>query len=272
MAGSPQRPPADRSTRDDRLRMRPFLSMLLCGLCLSSCGISTTSTPRIAGAVLTTRLKEDGTAVDSSKVFNTTDTALHCLAVLEDADPGTVVRARWSVIAASSVKPGKVMGESDVRAESARTLLDFALTPKSGLPAGRYRVDLFLNPGRDDPGKAEQQIEFSVASHGPRLANAYLSADPNGKRPRTTFTTASEVIYCQVALVDGVVGAKVTARWIDSQGTEIDRAEIPFRVAYDDLTFSLKPRAASVPGSYQVEIFLGTSETPDTTLAFSVTP
>jgi len=250
-----------------------MLSTLAFGACLASCGLSSASAPRIDGAVLTTRLKPDGVPVDSVSSFATADTALHCVAVLDDGVPGTMVRGRWSVVSATSVAPGRVIGTADLQVEkSGRALMDFVLTPKSGLPVGSYRVDLFLNPGAGDSARPDKKIEFSVVSNGPRLANAFISADPNGKHPRTTFTSASEVIYCQVALVDGVVGTKVTARWLDSQGREIDRTELPLRVAYDDITFSLKPKAASEPGTYRVEVFVGSAETPDTTLSFSVTP
>lgn len=132
---------------------RLTLLILLFGLTLSVSACSA-STANISSAQLA-RGYADNKAVDPTSTFATTDTPLHYVVTLSNAPDDTKVKSAWTAVDAGDGQyKDKKIDETELT--SAGGVLDFTLASKQAWPAGKYKVDLYLND------KLDRTAEFTI--------------------------------------------------------------------------------------------------------------
>jgi len=134
---------------------RVALLILLCAMAVSvsACEFSA-STATITSAELA-RGFTDGKATDVSTTFAPSDTPLHYVVTLGGAPDDTKVRTVWTIVDAGDGKyKDQKLDESVLQSGSG--VLNFTLAGTAEWPAGKYKVDLFLND------KLDRTAEFLV--------------------------------------------------------------------------------------------------------------
>jgi len=126
---------------------RLALLILLCTLAVavSACEVSA-STATITSAELA-RGYVDGKATDTT-TFAPSDTPLHYVVTLGNAPDDTKVKAVWTAVDAGDgqIKDQKL---DETVLQSGSSVLNFTLSNKQAWPAGKYKVELFLNDKLD---------------------------------------------------------------------------------------------------------------------------
>jgi hypothetical protein len=120
------------------------------------------STANIGDTALSTTTK-DSVAVAPTTSFKTTDTEIHCTAVLHNAPDDTKVRARWIAVKAGDAPPNTQIIETTTETKGLDNL-DFSMTLKQDLPVGDYAVELTLNPEEGKEQPPTKTIPFTVAA------------------------------------------------------------------------------------------------------------
>ncbi len=128
-----------------RLWLLPLLAVLL-GL---ACNFSA-STASIKNAVLTT---DEAGSQPANGAFAPSDT-FYCQVELANAPDDTKVKAVWTAVDVTGVDPNTHIDE--VELESGSGSLTFRLENSDLWPAGKYKVDLYLNE------KLDRTLEFEV--------------------------------------------------------------------------------------------------------------
>jgi hypothetical protein len=127
---------------------RLALLILLCTLAVSvsACEFSA-STATVTSAELA-RGYADGKATDVSTTFAPSDTPLHYVVTLSSAPDDTKVKAVWTIVDAGDgqYKDQKL---DETVLQSGSGVLNFTLAGTQAWPAGKYKVDLFLNDKLD---------------------------------------------------------------------------------------------------------------------------
>jgi hypothetical protein len=234
------------------------------------------STARIADAKTAKAVSEKMEPIDPTSNFETTDGVVHCLVVLANAPEKTRVKAIWTAINAPGQKPNEKFGETTVEGGGTKNVVDFSYTPPpAGLPAGDYKVDIYLNP---QPGKEElpaKSVAFSVTPGRPVVTNAAVSDSREGGSV-TEFPSGAPVFFCSVDLRGASAGTRVTASWVavearDTQPNfEIRRIPIVLEAGQNRVTYNLTYDGGFPPGRYRVDLYLGDSTTADKSVAFTV--
>ena len=103
------------------------------------------------------RMAHDENGDQVTESFASTD-VFYAVTDLNDAPPGTVVRAVWTAVDASDVDAGFEVQEHTLKItdEPASGAIYFQLSNDDAWPAGLYRVDIYL----DDT--LAQSLEFNV--------------------------------------------------------------------------------------------------------------
>ncbi len=115
---------------------------------LLACGLSA-STANIQNV----RMARDAEGNDPTTVFAPTET-FHCVGELKNAPDNTALKAVWIATQVEGVSPDFLIGEKELTSGSGT--FHFQLSNDSPWPAGRYRVELYLN------GELETTLEFEV--------------------------------------------------------------------------------------------------------------
>lgn len=253
---------------------------LLAILCIASgmpaaCTFSF-STARIADAKMTKAVSDQMEAIDPTDTFDSTDEVIHCLVVLGNAPEKTKVKAIWTVVNAEGQKPNDTFGETTVEGGGTKNAIDFTYTPPpAGIPAGDYKVDIYLNPQTGKESPPTKTVSFSVKSSGPSITGATLSDNENGA-PITEFPAGSPLFYCRVELRGASAGTKVSARWVavEARDTQpnyaIGTTPIVLEAGQNRVNYHLKLDSGFPPGQYRVDILIGDSTTAVKSLSFSV--
>ncbi|MCG3212018.1 MAG: hypothetical protein FOGNACKC_05665 [Anaerolineae bacterium] len=252
-----------------------------------ACGFNV-STANIASA----KMAKDPDGNSPTTTFAQND-VFYAVVELANAPDDTKVKAVWSVVEAEGVDSNTTIDEAELTSGSGS--LQFNLTNDKLWPAGKYKVDLFLND------KADRTLEFTVegdsaaaaeptpeaptpeeptpeeptpeptAAPAARIASVQLAKDADGKEPTTTFGP-DDVFNAIVELVDAPEGTKVKAVWsvIEAEGVDpnqmIDEAELTSGT--NTLYFDLTGNQAWPPGQYKVDLYLNGDL--DQTVEFSV--
>lgn len=239
------------------------------------------STARIVDAQTSKSVNENKEAVNPTSVFEPTD-VVHCVVRLGNAPKDTKVRAKWLVANVQGQKPDEKLAETTIDEVGSNNIIDFNYTPgPAGLPAGDYKVDVYLNPkdrGEDKPAKT---VTFSVKPTVARAAEAqidraYLAADADGENEVKGYEAGADAFYTHVVFRGPANGTKVTGKWIAEQvadiapNTQLRSMSYTMKGKEDIAKFSLTYPKGFDAGRYRIEIYLNDSTVPATTLPFAV--
>ena len=109
------------------------------------------SSAKIADATLAKEVNADKEAVGSANSFEPTIPVIHCVVKLANAPEDTKLTAKWTVVNVAGEQPNTKIVESNIDAVGKNNIIDFTFKPTGdGLPAGEYKVDIFLNPKEGD--------------------------------------------------------------------------------------------------------------------------
>lgn len=139
--------------------MKPYkllaLSLVLTLLAVTalSCGFSV-STANIRSATLA-KGYENGEAVDATTTFAPSDLTLHLVVKVGNAPDDTTLRAEWSIVEVEGYEASAI-DATDLTLSSGEDTADFTLANNDVWPAGKYKVDLYLND------KLDRTLEFEV--------------------------------------------------------------------------------------------------------------
>ena len=125
--------------------------ILLVALAAAGCSFSTAN---IADATMA----KDADGKQPTTVFAPTDT-LYCVVRLENAPEGTKVKSVWTCVSAPGVSNHEIES-AELVPDSIDATMNFKLENDQPWPAGKYKVDLYLD------GERDRTIEFSVAAAG----------------------------------------------------------------------------------------------------------
>ena len=205
---------------------------------LSACQFSF-STARIADAQMSKAVNEKKEAVNPTTVFDATD-KIHCVVKLANAPNSTKIRAQWFLVNAEGQTPNQKLDETTMNEIGANNIIDFFYTPSpEGLPAGEYKVDVYLNPKDKGEDKPEKTLNFTVkptagTALGPQVARAFLSADQEGETEVTQYEAGTGAFYINV-LVRGATPGTKNNRQVDCRAGRRHRPK--YRSAHNVLQF-----------------------------------
>ena len=136
-----------------KMRFFSLLVLALLALTVAACEFSF-STANVKSATLA-RDYRNGEAVDPTTVFDQTDQVLHLVVKVANAPDDTKLKASWQVVEVEGYEPS-VIDESEMAIGSGEDTFDFTLANDQAWPAGKYKVDLYLND------ELNQSLEFQV--------------------------------------------------------------------------------------------------------------
>jgi hypothetical protein len=113
-----------------------------------ACGFNV-STANIQDA----KMAKDEAASQPATTFGQND-VIYLVANLANASDDTKIKAVWTAVEAEGVDPNYVIGEKELTSGSGP--VNFSLSPNQPWPAGKYKVDLYLN------GELKQTLDFAV--------------------------------------------------------------------------------------------------------------
>lgn len=114
-----------------------------------ACGFSA-STASIKAA----KMARDNEGTQATVTFAPSDTTVYCNVDLANAPDDTKVKAVWTAVQVTGADPNTKIDETELTSGSGT--LHFKLTNNGNWPAGKYKVDLYLND------KLDRTIEFQV--------------------------------------------------------------------------------------------------------------
>ncbi|HFD39519.1 MAG TPA: hypothetical protein ENJ31_06685 [Anaerolineae bacterium] len=117
-------------------------------LAMLACSFSA-STANIQNA----RMARDEAGNDPTTVFAPTD-VFHCVGELKNAPDDTKIKAAWIAVQVEGVEPDFLIGEKELTSGS--STFHFQLSNDNPWPAGKYKVELYLN------GELDTTLEFEV--------------------------------------------------------------------------------------------------------------
>lgn len=253
------------------------LAMIVAMAAVFSAGKCSFSTANIKDVKMGKGLNDKFEVVDPATTFDANEKTIHCVAYLANAPDNTKVRAEWIVVNAEGHKPGEKLVESSLDLGGSKNVADFYITPpQSGLGAGEYKVDLFLNPDPAKPQPPTKSVSFTVKAIPAEIVSAFLSTEVDGSERVTEFPAGTTAFYCFAQLKGKTAGAKVSASWVAVEaegfapGSEIKKTDLVLQGAQDLAKFSLTLPGGFPTGRYRVDILLGNSISPSQGLAFSV--
>ncbi|HVN56070.1 MAG TPA: hypothetical protein VMT46_17190 [Anaerolineaceae bacterium] len=92
--------------------------------------------------------------VNPTNVFAPADT-IHAVVAIENAPGNTSFKAIWYAVDVGSSSRNQEIDSTDLASEGTRNL-DFSLSPNEKWPAGKYKVEIYVN------GNLDQVVQFSV--------------------------------------------------------------------------------------------------------------
>jgi hypothetical protein len=116
-----------------------WIAIALMMLALVACSASTAN-------ISDAKMARDKEGKDATTTFAPTDT-FYSVVNLANAPDDTKVRAVWTAVSAEGIDPNKQLQEVPITSGDAQ--LNFKLTNSADWPTGKYRIDLYLNDGKD---------------------------------------------------------------------------------------------------------------------------
>ena len=132
--------------KDSRLRFGIAVFILI--LASLACSFNA-STARIKDA----RMARDNEGAQPTTTFAPTDT-FYCVAELANAPDDTRVKASWTAVEVDGEQPNTFIDQAELTSGSGA--LHFKLSNNGPWPAGKYKVELYLND------KLDKTLEFTV--------------------------------------------------------------------------------------------------------------
>ena len=261
-------------------RIKILVSIMLAAT-LTACQFSI-STARITDAQMSKAVNEKKEAVNPTTVFDATD-RIHCVVKLANAPNSTKIMAQWIAVNAQGQQPNQKLDETAVNEIGENNIIDFSYMPGAdGLPAGEYRVDVYLNPKDAGESKPEKSLNFTVrpseamAGLGAQVARAFMSTDQEGEYEVTEYKAGADAFHANVLIRGATPGTKVTGTWVAEQVSEIP-PNTPLRemdhtlkgqenIARFGLTY---PKGFS-SGRYRIEIYINDAARPSAIVPFQV--
>lgn len=141
--------------------MSLFLLIAYAGLALD-CNVSYSSAS-VTDATLTKEVNANKEAVGSTNTFEADVPVIHCVVKLAHAPEDTKLKARWSVVKVVGQEPNSKIVDTDIDSVGKNNIFDFTFTPPpAGMPAGEYKVDIYLNPQAGKDEKPAKTLPFTV--------------------------------------------------------------------------------------------------------------
>lgn len=119
-----------------------LLSTLACGFNVSTANIKDAN------------LARDNNGTQPTSSFSPNDT-FYCNVDLENAPDGTTVKAVWTAVNVQGQPANTPLDQTELKSGSGT--VHFKLTNSNPWPAGKYKVDLYMN------NKLDRSIDFQVA-------------------------------------------------------------------------------------------------------------
>jgi hypothetical protein len=246
-----------------------FATLLIASL---ACNFSA-STANISDAWLAR--DKDGT--ERTTVFEPQD-IFYAIVKLSNAPNDTTVKATWTAVDVAGTDPNTYLDETELTQGDGT--LNFNLSNDNLWPAGKYKVDLYLND------KLDRTLDFEVAgatapdptatpeppsASKPSISDAFTARDQDGADPTTVFAP-EDVFYAIVDLVDAPDQATVKVVWtaVQAQGEAPDTylREDELTTDSGQLYFQVNNSQPWPQGAYKADIYL--NDVLDRTLEFSV--
>ena len=200
------------------------------------------------------RMARDEGGEQTTTTFDQKDD-FYLLGDLKNAPSDTKLKAIWTGVEVKDNPPDTVIDQKEL--VSGDGTFTFSLVNSNPLwPAGKYKVDLYLND------KLDQSIEFQVeqTEQAASVQNLRMASDDQGSNLTTVFTPQDD-FYLLGELADAPDQTQLKAAWtaVDIKGhspdTAIDSAEQT--VGSGPFTFYLKKSQPSwPPGKYKVDLYI----------------
>ena len=208
-------------------------------------------------------MTNDKEGTERTTTFNQ-DEVFYCLVELDNAPDDTTVKATWTAADVDGEEPNTFLHENELTTGSGQ--LTFKLSNENLWPAGKYKVDLYLNDELDRTLEFEVRGESAPSPTQPpetgstaRIEYAYMARDEAGTDQTTVFSP-NDVFYCLLKLVNAPSDTRLKAVWfaVQAEGIEPNHLinETEISGGDDTYTFSLTPTEQWPPGSYKAEIYL----------------
>jgi len=133
--------------KTNKLYMLVFIGLMM--LPALACGGSF-STANIESAILTA----DSEGTQETAVF-AQDQIFYCIVELANAPEDTTLKASWTAVEVAGEEPNLQIDETEMTAGE-NNIFTFNLSNDQLWPAGKYKVDLYLN------GELDRTLEFEV--------------------------------------------------------------------------------------------------------------
>jgi hypothetical protein len=134
------------------------LLLLAMSVALPACSASF-STANIADAVLAKDVQgNDFDPVGATSTFTTDQPAIHLVVTLKNAPSDTVLKTVWTAIDVGDAAPANTeIDQTEITMDGSGNVHFTLSQPSSGVwPAGRYKVDIYLN------GKLDRTLEYQI--------------------------------------------------------------------------------------------------------------
>jgi hypothetical protein len=235
-----------------------FVTLIVVILVVSACGFSF-STANITD-VTVGKGYDNGTVLEPTTVFAPDDLEIQLVVNVANAPDDTQVKAVWSIVDVAGHEPA-VLYESPVTLNSGQNVAHFSLTNDQPWPAGKYKVEIYLDDKLDKT--VEYQVEQSAAKT-PTIESATLAkgSDQNeAVDPTTVFAPSDLTLHLVVKVADAVEGTSLKAVWsvVEVQDYEpqvIDEAPYTLSGGENVADFTLTNDKPWPVGKYKVELYL----------------
>jgi outer membrane usher protein FimD/PapC len=239
-----------------RTKLSALAAMAVVALALSACSFSTAN---IQGATLGTGY-DSGTILEPTTVFAQEDQQIQLAVNVANAPDDTQVKAVWSIVDVAGHEP-TVLYESPLTLNSGENIAHFSLTNDQPWPAGKYKVEIYLN------GKLAKTVEYQVeksAAKMPSIESATLAKGVDQNEPvdpTSVFAPSDLELHLVVKVADAVEGTSLKAVWsvVDVQDyTPEVIDEVPYTLSGGEnvADFTLSNDQPWPVGKYKVELYL----------------
>jgi hypothetical protein len=143
----------------NRIKILALVLLIAFASIAADCNVNYSSA-KISDATLAKEVNENKEAIGSASSFEPDVPVIHCVVKLANAPEDTKLKARWSIVKAEGQEPNKQIVESNIDAVGKNNIIDFTFKPTGNMPAGEYKVDIFLNPKEGDP--PAKSLSFTV--------------------------------------------------------------------------------------------------------------
>jgi hypothetical protein len=222
-------------------------------------------------------LARDKDGIERTTIFEPQD-IFYAIVKLSNAPDDTTVKATWTAVDVAGTDANTYLDETELTQGDGT--LTFNLSNDNLWPAGKYKVDLYLND------KLDRTLDFEVtggtapdptatpetpSAGAPSIGDAYTARDQDGADPTTVFAP-EDAFYAIIDLADAPDQATVKVIWtaVQVQGEAPDTylREDELTTDSGQLYFQLSNNDLWSEGTYKADIYL--NDVLVRTLEFSV--